>query len=395
VTPLQQYLVELLGGRLQSLTLVWDTESRRWFSLYPKERFQPDDPLHWTGRYQNWNLMCAECHTTDLVKGYDPASDSYRTTWAEMGVGCEACHGPGKKHVEWAQALKPGDPAGQDNGLAVDFKVHDHRYQVDSCAACHARRGRITAEPHTGKPFLDRFMPELLRAGMYHADGQILDEVYEYGSFLQSKMYRQGVRCSDCHEPHSLKLRAEGNALCVRCHGERPDPPFPTLKPKRYDTPEHHFHPAGSTGARCVECHMPAKRYMVVDPRRDHSLRVPRPDLSVKLGAPNACTGCHVGKDAQWAAAQVAQWYGSERPREPHYAEVLDAGRKPDAPASLLAFATDRGQPGIVRATALDLLRGREGVDLDTIVAAARDDDSLVRLAAAGALETLPEAVRI
>jgi hypothetical protein len=206
--------------------------------------------------------MCAECHTTDLIKGYDPASDSYRTTWAEMGVGCEACHGPGKKHVEWARALKPGDPAGQDNSLAVDVRGHDHRYQVDLCAACHARRGRITAEPLTGKPFLDRFMPELLRAGMYHADGQMLEEVYEY-VVPADKMYRQGVRCSDCHEPHGLKLR-RGQCACTRCHGGS-RPRFSTLKPKRYDAAEHHFHPAGSMGARCIECHMPAQRYMVVD----------------------------------------------------------------------------------------------------------------------------------
>jgi predicted CXXCH cytochrome family protein len=389
VAPLQQYLVEFPGGRLQGLTIAWDTGKKRWFPLYPTERFAPDDPLHWTGRYQNWNAMCADCHSTDLKKNYDLAGDTYRTAWSEINVGCEACHGPGEAHVAWARAAKGKAAKPGADGLVVRLKTADARAEVDMCAACHARRTRLGVEDRPGQPFLDRFRPDLLRAGRYHADGQQLDEVYVYGSFLQSKMYQRGVRCSDCHEPHSLKLRAEGNAICTRCHQTQPDARFPTLTAKAYDTPAHHFHKAGSPGARCVNCHMPAKTYMIVQPRPDHSLRVPRPDLSVRLGTPNACTQCHSDRSPQWAADAVAKRYGPNRRQEPHFGEVFIAARagKRDAEPKLVALAGDRSQPVIVRASALDLLRGYGASGLAALVAATRDEDPLVRLAAVAGLD--------
>jgi tetratricopeptide (TPR) repeat protein len=390
VAPLQQYLVELPGGRLQGLTTAWDSARKRWFSLYPNDRFAPDDPLHWTGRYQNWNAMCADCHSTDLKKNYDAAGDTYATTWSEISVGCEACHGPGEAHVAWARAAGGSAPSVRGDGLVVHLKGGDARTEIDACAACHSLRSRLVAEDRPGQVFLDRYRPELLRAGRYHVDGQQLGEVYVYGSFLQSKMYQRGVRCSDCHEPHSLKLRAEGNAVCTACHQARPSPRFPTLTARDYDTPAHHFHKAGSPGARCVNCHMPSKTYMIVQPRPDHSLRVPRPDLSVKLGTPDACTQCHADRSPQWAADAVAKWYGPNRRQEPHFGEVFAAARagKREAEPRLLALVEDRTQPAIVRASALDLL-GRYGASaaLAALVAATRDTDPLVRLAAVAGLD--------
>ncbi|MFP8880341.1 MAG: multiheme c-type cytochrome, partial [Myxococcota bacterium] len=300
VEPLQQYLVRLARGRLQVLSVAWDTRpsaqgGQRWFHLYPDERQRPGDPFHWTGGYQTWNHMCAECHSTNLEKHFDSATDSYATKWAEIDVACEACHGPGSLHVAGAAAGSDA-PA----GLPVGFAAGDSRYQVDVCAPCHSRRHRVSAEDRTGQPLLDHFVPVTLRAGLYHSDGQILEEVYVYGSFVQSAMYAHGVACSDCHDPHSLELRIAGNGLCTQCHAETGNPSFPSLTKKAYDTAEHHFHPAGSAGAQCVNCHMPARTYMQIDPRRDHSFRVPRPDVSMKLGTPNACTGCHTDRTAAW-----------------------------------------------------------------------------------------------
>ena len=220
VENLQQYLIGLPGGRLQALGIAWDTRPTeqgggRWFHLYPDERIAPGDPLHWTGRYQVWNAMCAECHSTNLEERYDPDSDSYATTWDEIDVSCETCHGPGKAHVEWAEEAKRlGIPASGDHRLLVDFKTGDSRYEVDVCAPCHSRRHLVSGEDRAGRPFLDDFMPVMLREDLYHADGQVLEEVYVYGSFLQSRMYHRGVRCVDCHDPHSLQLLASGNALC-------------------------------------------------------------------------------------------------------------------------------------------------------------------------------------
>jgi predicted CXXCH cytochrome family protein len=398
VAPLQQYLVQFPGGRLQSLTIVWDTGRKRWFSLYPGEKIPPGDPLHWTGRYQNWNLMCAECHTTNLKKGYDPKADTYDTTWSELHVGCQACHGPGGDHVAWAR--KGG--RGAASGLVVGFKPGDSlysgaAYEVDACATCHSRRSRIATGEYPGRQLYDTLRPEPLRAGLYHADGQQLDEVYEYGSFRQSKMYQRGVRCTDCHNPHSGKTKAEGNAVCTQCHRPEANPRFATLAPKAYDAPSHHFHKAASPGAQCVNCHMPTKDYMIVDPRRDHTLRPPRPDLSVKIGTPNACTGCHRDRTAEWAAAAVVKWYGPTRSKDADWALAMAAGRagaRDGAPA-LIAVALDRQLPAIVRAGALGLLRGYGPQGTGAMAALVRDGDPAVRLAAVAGLEAVPPAERV
>jgi predicted CXXCH cytochrome family protein len=396
VEPLQQYLVEFPGGRLQSLALAWDTKAHRWFSLYPAEKFSLDDPLHWTGRYQNWNAMCAECHTTGLRKGYDEQKDAYNTTWVALGVGCQACHGPGQAHVTWAQTVKDRRAAGNsDPGLVLDLRRANARGQVDACGACHSRRSPLDVVPRPDRAFLDEYAPQTLTAGLYHADGQQLGEVYEWGSFRQSQMYQRGVRCTDCHSPHSGKLKASGNALCTRCHREQPDPQFPTLQARAYDAPTHHFHKSGSPGARCVGCHMAARTYMMVDPRRDHSLRIPRPDLSVKLGTPDACTSCHTDRSPQWAAAAIRKWYGPTRAR--HWAEAIAAGRAGtrEAAPTLIALATDASQPAIVRATALELLRPYGLAGSAAMTSAARDADAQVRVAAVGGLTVLPPAARL
>ncbi len=397
--PLQQYLIAQPGGRLQALTLAWDTRARRWFSLYPDERIPAGDPLHWTGPLQNWNFMCAECHSTDLKKNWVENEQRYATTWRELDVACEACHGPGSRHVAWAE----GGKRGRDHGLLVDLRERDDdvwrpdpqrgtvrratppkafRAEVETCARCHSRRSQIASDYVPGKPLLDSHEPVLLDAGLYHADGQIQDEVYEYGSFLQSRMHAAGVTCSDCHDPHSAKLRAEGDALCARCHD-----------PGVFATSRHHFH---AKPVSCADCHMPRKTYMQVDPRRDHSLRVPRPDLAEKLGTPSACQQCHQDKPHAWAIAALDKAYGKrERPR--HFGEVLHAGRERTAEAAqqLANLIVDPSAPGIARATAVGLLEPwLSARTLPAFAHACQDADPLVRLAAARLLEALPEDLR-
>lgn len=396
--PLQQYLVEGPRGRLQALTVAWDTERRRWFDLSAADPAPPGDALHWTGRDYTWNFRCADCHSTDLRRGYDLGADRYGTTFAAANVGCQACHGPGGAHVAWARrASKEGEGARQGKGLVIDFSS-GAAVQLETCARCHARRRPITTAPAPGEPFLDHFVPELLSEGIYFADGQIEHEVFEYGSFVQSRMHRAGVVCSDCHNPHSGGLRAQGNAVCTGCHSETPPPRFADIAPRRYDSPAHHFHEPGKPGAFCVDCHMPARSYMTVDPRRDHSLRVPRPDLSAATGAPDACTGCHSARDAAWAAARIAAWYGPQRRQEPHFGAVLALGRKgaPGAGPALAALAADAAQPAIARATALELLQRFPGEASGSAVAGALGDaDPLVRMAALRALEALAPGARV
>lgn len=393
VDPLQQYLIEFPGGRLQSFWIAWDTVRGGWFHLYPDERIPSGDPFHWTGPYQNWNIMCAECHSTNLRKNYDAVSETYETSWSAIDVGCQACHGPGDVHVQWAEGRQALETTSGDSlGLVVSFRNNDARYQVESCAPCHSRRYRVSVDDQVGEPLLDHFAPETLRESLYFPDGQILDEVYVYGSFLQSRMYASGVRCTDCHDPHSLGLQIRGNGVCEQCHNElAPQDRFPTLVARNYGSPDHHFHPVEGAGSLCVNCHMPERTTMVVDPRRDHSFRIPRPDLSVRLGSPNACNSCHTDQTAEWASEAIEQWYGAGRGLEPHYGETLLAGRNgdPESRGLLVELADDLEQPVIVRATALELLRryGTEGVP--ALIRHVQDEDPLVRRTAVSGLETL------
>lgn len=413
-SPLQQYLIEFPNGHIQALGLAWDSRpakagGQRWFHLYPDERMDSRHPQHWTARSQTWNHQCAECHSTNLQKNYDLERDRYDTTWSEINVACEACHGPGARHVEWARgADRAGAPQpGDDKGLVVPLArtqqaqwTFDHAAgkplrtgsptasaEVEACAHCHARREAIHAGEHGGRPLGNTHRIALLEAQLYFPDGQIKDEVFEYGSFVQSKMHTAGVVCSNCHDPHNLKLRAEGNALCTGCH-----------LASRYDAGTHHHHDAGSAGAQCKNCHMPERVYMVNDWRADHSLRVPRPDLSVRLGTPNACTGCHADEGAPWAAMMVETWFPDSRSRGPHFAEAFHAAEsgKPDATARLIEVANNPSLPAIVRASAASrIASGASAPPLPTVQKLLADPEPLVRSVALRFLDVRDARIRL
>ena len=442
VTPLQQYMVEFDRpadmptdeiSRVQVLRETWDTKRQKWFYQNPpdvQEKLEPDDELHWTGVTQRWNTSCAECHSTNLQKNFDLASHTYHTTFSEIDVSCEACHGPGSLHVQLAKS--PSLFWDRQRGYALaKLKGESNLAEIEACAPCHSVRSPIHGGYAAGERLHDFYATELLRDQLYHPDGQILHEDYEYGSFTQSKMFHKNVRCSDCHNPHSLKLKHEGNQLCTSCHVAHPA--------AKYDSPSHHNHKAGSKGASCVECHMPATTYMDVDPRRDHSLRIPRPDLSVQLGTPNACVSCHIadsklppehkpkspspnrpaeyadwlreaeqGKTAvqselgrlnQWADAAAEKWYGTKRKKEPHFAETLLDARnmRPEAQKKLIELLGNRNQPAIARATAAFELGAyvdpQPDYSADAIRAlreALRDKSPEVRAAAILGLENAP-----
>jgi len=390
VTPLQQYLIPFPNGRYQVLPLCWDSRTKeeggqRWFHIYPDERIPPGDVLFWAGPNQNWNYVCAECHSTDLKKNWNLAKRTYDTSWEEIDVSCEACHGPGSAHIEWVNRT-----AGLKD-QPVDWRTRTKMLapmkgapQMEICARCHSRRTQISMDYVHGKPLLDTHRLSILSERLYHPDGQIKDEVYVYGSFIQSRMHREGVVCADCHDPHSMRTYRQGNALCVRCHDA-----------DELDTEKHHFHEPGTEGSFCVDCHAPETTYMVVDPRRDHSFRNPRPDLSDQLGTPNACNGCHDDQTNEWSAKYVREWYGEDRRKEWHYGEAIHAGREgaPGASAELAKLARDESQPGIARATALMLLARFRGPAARAVLPKAlKDDDPIVRAAAVRSLEDWPPA---
>ncbi|MBL0141066.1 MAG: tetratricopeptide repeat protein [Betaproteobacteria bacterium] len=411
VEPLQQYLVDFPDGRKQALGIAWDARPKaaggqRWFHLYPGQKVKAGERLHWTGIDQNWNYQCADCHSTNLRKNFDEKSNTFRTTWTDINVNCEACHGPGSNHVAWARKESDWKRFDAGKGLTVALderrgmgwipdaatgsakrtRPRDSAREIEVCARCHSRRGQFTDAHMAGQPLTDAFRPALLESGLYHADGQMQDEVYNYASFLQSKMNAQGVTCSDCHDPHSQKLRAPGNGVCSQCHATA-----------KFDSAAHHHHLPGSKGAECAACHMPTTTYMGVDPRHDHSMRIPRPDLSPKVGTPNACNGCHKDRKPAWAAAEMAKWFPDRKPGFQDFAEAFagaDRG-EPAAIARLITIAANRAEPAIVRASAISRLGRHPGpAALPALRGALDDPDAMVRAAAVSALGGADEATR-
>ncbi|MEP3049004.1 MAG: multiheme c-type cytochrome [Roseibium sp.] len=403
VEPLQQYLIETEPGRLQSLDVAWDQEKQNWYHIYEDQQLPPDDAFHWTGPYKNWNARCAECHATGFQKNYEAKTRSYASEQIEIGVGCEACHGPAQAHLKWAGEPKTYQqspfPSTNAKGFLLSFQEKSAETEIQQCAGCHSRREPFTqGNPVPGTPFHDSYRLATLRNGLYHPDGQILDEVYVYGSFLQSKMYDNGVRCSDCHDPHTAEVKAEGNALCGQCHSPAGNSRFPSLRLSNYDDPSHHFHEVGTEGAECKTCHMIERTYMGIDGRRDHSFRIPRPDLSVTLDTPNACSDCHTDQTAAWAAGILEKQFPDSKHRGPHFAETISAARA-DASGfgkDLMDIAIHDQFPNIVRASALDLLRTRATPEqLEQVSVLMKDPDPLIREATVSLQALRPKEQRI
>ena len=407
VAPLQQYLVRFPGGRIQALGIAWDSRAaseggQRWFHLYQNETIRHDDPLHWTGIQQNWNFMCADCHSTNVRKGYDQGRREFQTTWSEISVGCESCHGPGARHVTLARAGKitsadTGLTAALDERRNVTWRADPQsgnpvrgaprtsNREIDVCARCHARRTQLTDEWHAGQPFENGFRPAALEPSLYYADGQQREEVYTIGSFVQSRMHAAGVTCSDCHNPHSGQLRAPGNATCAQCHDS-----------KRYDTRDHSFHEPGTPASTCTACHMPAATYMVIDPRHDHSFRVPRPDRTVTLGVPNPCTTCHAAKGAAWAARFLERKLGRAPGGHQRVAETFAAAdRRSAAPSDLEQIAADVSYPALVRASALKRLATSPSGAALPLESQLQDADPMVRRSAVELLATRDPPTRL
>ncbi len=356
VEPLQQYLLELPGGHLQAFTMAWDTREQRWFDLYPDQQARPGEMLHWAGLNQNANFMCIDCHSTGFRRNYDAATQSYSSHWQALGVGCQSCHGPASGHLEWT---RKADADGR-YGFARSLKSGDTLQEVETCGRCHSRRAALgDGYRHAGR-LMDDFLPHVLTPVLNEIDGKIKDEVFEYGSFVQSRMYAAGVRCSDCHDPHAGTLRATGNALCTQCHNPsgqavRGGITADGLSARDYDSPAHHKHAQGTTAAQCISCHMPGRYYMVNDLRHDHSFSVPNPVQAIVLGHKDACLNCHQDMPGERLAEQFGRLFDNPAPRDGGYAAALFSVRHGQAGATkvLLEQLARSDLPAIRRATLL------------------------------------------
>ena len=387
-TPLQQYLIPFENGKYQTLPITWNTEKKEWYSMpemvYPDQVLSPSDWLYWTNAGQNWNGMCAECHSTNLKKNYDPVTKSFNTTYSEINVSCEACHGPGSAHEDWANLPEMSRPIDNNTGLIVKSSNINNEEYVELCARCHARRSQFGDFQHDRGDLLDSMLPELISES-YHPDGQVLEEDYVYGSFIQSKMFDNDVQCNDCRAISTVSKIFEGNALCAQCH-----------RTDVYDTKEHHFHKYEGEegkpiilkdkkievgeGTLCVRCHMPGQYYMGVDYRPDHSIRIPRPDLTISINSPNACNDCHVDQSARWSDDYITKWYGLKR--KPHFGTTFALAREADTQAlkKLIEISQDELFPISVRATAISYMNRYNSPETVKIIKLALDDpEPLIR----------------
>jgi len=403
VYPLQQYMIKFPKGNVQVMDIAWDSRKKeeggqRWFHIHKDDNVTAGDILHWTGQNFNWNYMCADCHSTNLKKNYDVETKSYHTTWDIINVSCEACHGPASKHMEWS---KTPNKELSNKGFALSFKNKKWKWDVKTkekktgnthqemevCAKCHSRRSQLDDDFVPGDKFSDHYLSTMLAEGLYFPDGKIQDEVYVYDSFLQSKMYAEGVTCTDCHNPHTLNRRSEGDKVCYTCHTE-----------EKYTATEHHKHKKGGEGASCISCHMPARTYMGVDSRNDHSFRVPRPDVSVEMKeVPNACNLCHTDKDAQWSTDAMKKWYGKIPVGKQNFAHSLQALRtnSEDAPKNLYEILMSDA-PDIAKATATAYLGSYPSKQTyTTTLQMLGRSDPQIRRSALQALEAFPPKMRM
>jgi len=415
-TPLQQYMVEFDDGRVQLIPFAWDSRAKaeggqRWFNLYP-DMTKKHQEFFWTNTGQNWNYMCADCHSTNVSKNFDEKSNSYNTRFSEINVACESCHGAASDHLAWAKladknktsdsVILPGESFGFKRDLSTSVQHWqatdksqtltpaniEHSQQVLVCAQCHSRRTQISNNNHVkGNAFGERYLLDLISSTNYHPDGQVYNENFVYGSFLQSKMYKNGVVCSDCHNPHTAELKLPIETLCLQCH-----------QADNYASTKHHKHSDNSTGAQCVNCHMPESTYMEIDARRDHGFHIPTPDLAKQLGTPDTCLSCHKDKNSQWSADKVSSWYPeSAVSEEKDFVRVfsainlaLDENQLQGVASELSRIAQTTTYASIIRASALSKMASVSNTN--TIIAIARavkNADENIRLGAIEGAQTM------
>lgn len=389
-TPLRQYLVEGANGAQQVLSAAWDTGKREWFDVFADDerlraqggaQRKPSDWGHRLGRGMNWNSQCARCHVSGFAKNYEMTTDSYRSRWKEPGVTCISCHPVADQ------------PDAKDGCLVARKSRRLSEKQVrDTCASCHARSEEFDDSFRPGDNFEDHFRLELpLLSDVFWANGMQRDEVFVETGFRLSRMGAAGVTCLDCHDKASgqLILPLEDNSLCLRCHATGEEV-HGTKAPLSSGAPDGTC-PKDSMGGRCVECHMPESKYMARDPRRDHSMNIPDPELSTQIPVPNSCTMCHRDRDDAWAADVLRRVLPKQKmeARRPRTRAVYAATQGQGSARDLLA-ALEREDVPAWRATLLELLAR---VDIPSPIlsravqqaaaSAAADPDAMVRAAAA------------
>ncbi len=343
------FLTPFERGRLQVLPLAYDVVREEWFDTAQSgmRHFadRPEQPVHWTERPYTFNSSCHSCHVSQLSTNYDFDNDSYSTTWAEPGINCETCHGPGDQHVRICRSA----PAGQVPADLAIIRTGDFTPQQrnDMCAPCHAKMSPVTASFLPGERYFDHYDLTTLEHPDFYPDGRDLGENYTLTGWRMSSCAKAGqLDCLHCHTSSGRYRHLDDpNQSCLPCHQSRVD-----------EVVEHSRHPAGFPGSHCIDCHMPVTEFARMR-RSDHSMLPPTPATTLSFESPNACNLCHGDENAAWANALVREWHGDAyQDRVLHRAGLVAAARQEDWSRlrEMLAYLKN---PGRDEVTANSLVR--------------------------------------
>ena len=383
------FLTPMERGRLQTLPVAYDVQKKEWFDTAASgiRHFpggQTGQPLDWKDQAYTFNTSCYGCHVSQLSSNYDLKTDTYTTTWAEPGINCEACHGPSAEHNrvfrETPRGQKPEDIK------IISWKNFSAEQKNAACSICHAKMSPVTANFAPGDRFFDHFDLATLEDPDFYPDGRDLGENYTYSSWMLSPCAKGGkLHCVACHTSsgrYRFKAEETANDACMPCHEDH-------VK----NATAHTHHQQGSTGNKCISCHMPTTSFARMN-RTDHSMLPPTPSASIDFKSPNACNLCHTDKDAAWADKHVREW----RTRD-YQAPVLkraafiDAARKLDweqLPA-MLDYITGKDRDEIFATSLIRLVQSSgDPRVVPVLLEAVRDPSPLVRSAAAAALQNVP-----
>jgi tetratricopeptide (TPR) repeat protein len=387
------FLTPLDHGRLQVLPLAYDLRKKSWYDTaasgvrhFPDRQ---DEALDWTDRMFTFNTSCLGCHVSQLATNYDLASDTYQTVWLEPGINCESCHGPSGKHVRAAEALPKGEP--MKDLKIIRTKTLPAESLNDLCATCHAKMIPLSTTFLPGNRFFDHYDLVTLEHPDFYPDGRDLGENYTYTTWLMNSCLKSGqLDCNHCHTPSGRERfkDARSNQSCLPCHVNKVKNPV-----------AHTHHQTGSSGNRCVACHMPKTDFAAMS-RRDHSLLPPAPAASLAFQSPNACNLCHTDRDARWADSWVRKWHPHDYQKPVLYrARLIEEARKGEwaRVREMLALLKDRETNQVLKTSLVRLMHGcpdqRKWPVLMQLVQ--RDPSPLVRASAASGLagSLTPEAV--
>ena len=355
----QVFLTKFPDGRYQVLPSTYDMQWQTWFDatdglVVSDHTLAPDEPYYWTNRNRCWNRECFDCHLSGMRKNYDPVTNTYNTTWRDLGIDCEACHGPGRPHARLRAIDGTRDTLEADTTL-VKLQDLSPVQQVEVCGQCHARKVVLAQGYQPGDDFYEFYEIGLLDDNLVMPDGRYWGMMYDMMALMQSPCYEKGqITCTHCHDGHGTKRRNDlhefenDDQMCLPCHANHVQNPG-----------LHAHHEPDGEGSRCRSCHiqlLPGSHMELAD----HTLSIPVPENTIRYNSPNACNDCHTDQTPQWSVRWLEEWYGPDRIDRWSRAEVLFKAKNLDTAAvvPLIAMLRDTSENMIWRSNAALMLGG-------------------------------------